>query len=448
MRNSNLYTDYITLLYEICRTIANQCFISLKMSNTDTTLSAPLKRITILDALRGFALLGVILIHMIQRFGIRSMDVQESLHFPVLDDTVQWIGSNIIMGRFINIFAFLFGMSFFIQMDRAKKKGVDFRGRFVWRMFLLLFLGLLTHSFFNLEIISIYAIFGVLLIPLYQVKNKMLLVLVGFLLLGGPRIIQSTIHNSSLAQQEQTTAQESIDTQRTREIPDHIANPSFYNTAVNNYKERLPGKLNYQFGYIGRGYVTLALFILGLIVGRSRFFESIYEQRKLHLKLFVGFLIGVLLALLTESLIPEQNMFLFFRPDGEHIPSLLILSRTLADVEMVLFTGMLVTGFILLYQQKQFTRYLDVLSPYGRTALTNYILQGVIGCLLFAPWAFGKVFGGWGVAVLFLLGICIYILQIILSKLWLKKYLYGPLEWLWRSGTYLKLQPFRKNEQV
>lgn len=99
------------------------------------TLSTPLNRVTLLDALRGFSLLGVILMHMLQQFSIFSFspDVREPL-FPAMDEVVQWIGQHVIMGRFINIFAFLFGLSFFIQLDRAAKKGIDFRGRFIWRM--------------------------------------------------------------------------------------------------------------------------------------------------------------------------------------------------------------------------------------------------------------------------------------------------------------------------
>ena len=75
------------------------------------SLSAPLKRITVLDALRGFALFGVIIMHMLQRFGNGfGGSVEEVLRFPAIDEIIQWIGNNIIMGRFINIFAFLFGL--------------------------------------------------------------------------------------------------------------------------------------------------------------------------------------------------------------------------------------------------------------------------------------------------------------------------------------------------
>src|SRR5690606_14924860 len=166
------------------------------------SISSPLKRITVLDALRGFALLGVVLIHMLQNFGIYSIPTGQSEPlFPALDEAIQWIGKNIIMGRFINIFAFLFGLSFFIQMDSATKKGIDFRKRFVWRMFILLVIGVAAHSFYSLEILSVYAVFGLIMIPLYKVKNWVLVLLACLLLIGIPRIIQATISNNEYSEQ-------------------------------------------------------------------------------------------------------------------------------------------------------------------------------------------------------------------------------------------------------
>ena len=413
----------------------------------NSSLSAPLKRITVLDALRGFALLGVILIHMIQHFGFFTPPSENGiLEFAKLDEIIQWIGRNIIMGRFINIFAFLFGRRVCIQMDRAAKKGIDFRLRFVWRMVLLLVLGLLTHSFFNLEIISVYGFFGLLMILTYRFKNWLLLLLVAFFILGGPRVLKAIDHNSNLETEQvaENTGQEANNRRTPRELQEHIVSPSFVNSAVYNYKERLPGKLNYQFGFIGRGYVTFGLFLLGLVIGRIRFFETLETHKKRNLLLFFGFLSATILFTWVQALFPPQNIGIFFRPDGQQIGSQILIVQALEDLTMVLFSASLTMGFVSLYQKIQFRKYLEVLSPYGRTALTNYIIQGVIGALLFSPWAFGSTFGNWGLAALFFLGIIIYAVQIIFSKYWLKQYLYGPLEWLWRSGTYLKLQPFKK----
>jgi uncharacterized protein len=412
------------------------------------SLSSPLKRITVLDALRGFALLGVILIHMLQRFGIYAIPSEQTdPRFPALDEAIQWIGQNIIMGRFINVFAFLFGLSFFIQMNSAAKKGIDFRKRFVWRMFLLFVLGLLAHSFYNLEIISVYAVFGLLMIPLYRVKNWTLVALACLLLAGTPRIIQATISNSAISGQAEKQPNTS-NAQAPVVVPEYISDPSFLNSAKHNYTERLEGKLNYQFGMVGRGYVTFAVFLLGLVVGRLRFFEEVSIKKKRNLLLFLGFVLATLLISWIKSMLPPVELRTLFSPAGNYISPALLTVQALDDINLVLFSGALAMGFIILYQTKTVGKYLDVLSPYGRMGLTNYIMQGMIGSLLFSMWAFGSTFSGWHPTELFLLGIIIYVAQIIVSKYWLKHFIYGPLEWLWRSATYLQLQPFRKKEPL
>jgi uncharacterized protein len=421
--------------------------MSNKINSMEQTksLSAPLKRITVLDALRGFALLGVILIHMLQRFGINAIPSEQTDPlFPALDEAIQWVGQNIIMGRFINIFAFLFGLSFFIQMDSAARKGIDFRKRFVWRMLLLFLLGILAHSFYSLEIISVYAVFGLLMIPLYRFKNWTLVALACLLLVGTPRIIQATVNNKAISEQTEDRLISGNGQQAPAAVPEYIANPSFLNSAKHNYEERLEGKLNYQFGMVGRGYVTLALFILGLVVGRLRFFEAVGAKKKRNVLLFVGFVSAALLIGWIKSMIPPVELRTLFNPAGTYISPELLTVQALNDINLVLFSGAMTMGFIILYQTKSIGGYLDALSPYGRMGLTNYIMQGVIGSLLFSMWAFGPIFSGWHPTELFALGIIIYVAQIIFSKYWLTYFLYGPLEWLWRSATYLKRQPFRK----
>lgn len=413
------------------------------------SMSSPLSRITALDALRGFALLGIIVMHMLQNFGYGFVPVTGTiLHFPALDAGMQWVGSNIVMGRFVNIFAFLFGMSLFIQIDKAAKKGIDFRGRFVWRMILLLLFGLLCHSFYNVEIISVYAFFGLLLLMLYRVKTGVLLVLFVVLLLGAPRVIQVHFHNQQVAAELVLSEQVVNAEQQTgMDRPEHIANPSFINSAKYNYTERFEGKLNYQFGFIGRGYVTFALFILGMLVGRSRFLESAQLHKHRLLLLFTGFIAATIVIGILQTVMPEQDTRIFFRADGVHLPWAVVFFQTLNDLSLVTWSGALVSGFLGLYYSQRFGRYLDLLSPYGRAALTNYIMQGVIGSVLFAPWAFGFTFASWGNFALVILGLFIYVVQGTLSYVWLKYYLYGPLEWLWRSGTYLSFQSFAKKQQ-
>ncbi len=416
-------------------------------------ISLPSKRITVIDALRGFALFGVIITHMLQRFGIFSGVRPGEPNFPILDEAVQWFFQNVIMGRFINIFAFLFGLSFFIQMDRASKKGIDFRGRFLWRLVLLFVIGMIGTCFTYLDILPIYALFGVVLVFLFPLKNWMLMIIVALLLLGTPRIF--IVGVDKISNKPTTEVIQSIPQQpdRGRSRPAASANenrekPTFFQTAKQNVTRGTMSKFNYQFGVSGRGYVTLALFIVGLVVGRIRFFEEVHIKRKRNVVLFLVFLISTLLIDFTIGLLSKEpvNLFMLMR-QGDNIPPVALIVTALNDINLVLLSGALAMGFVSLYQIKDVKKYLDTITPYGRMGLTNYEMQGIIGAFLFSAWGFGAIFGTLGATELFILGVIIYILQAIFSKYWMKNFLYGPLEWIWRSGTYLKWQPFKRNEK-
>ena len=405
-------------------------------------------RIVVIDALRGFALLGVVLVHMQQHYSIFNFGVfapTEPL-FPVLDEWISWLNRNVLMGRFINIFAFLFGMSFFIQMDRAAKKGVDFRRRFLWRMVILFLIGVIGSAFYSGDILSIYAFFGLILVFLYPLKNKALIAIACIILAGAPRWI-SYGYNKYKESQETTVVANTPNAEQMRaERPRRDANfvpeePSLMNTFKNNLTSGRRGTLNYQFNWGGRGYLTFTLFIFGLVVGRIRFFETVHLHMRRNILLFLLFVAGAWLVNVFADFLPQEQGF--FRRGGT--PSVIALSRmTLNDIHMVFYSAAITMGFIVLYHVKGIGKFLDLLAPYGRMGLTNYEMQGIVGSILFSLWGFGAIFGRWHATELFCLGIVFYILQIIFSKIWLTYFKYGPLEWLWRSATYLKWQPFRK----
>lgn len=410
------------------------------------TISAPQSRIHVLDALRGFALLGVILMHMQQHFGVYSgLPASEPL-FPTLDTAIQWLTQNVIMGKFINIFAFLFGLSFFIQMDRGARKGIDFRKRFIWRMVVLFAIGIVGNSFFSADILPIYAAFGVIMVLLFPLKNWILLVLALLLLIGTPRVISTNYDRIVKTEQAGNGPQTSVsnDSSRNRTAPSGAAveKPSFFQSAESNLTTKFVRKLNYQFGLNGRGYITLALFILGLIVGRLRFFEGVETYKRRNVMLFAGFT----LASIVISLIPKQEVTFGMLLSGVELSPVMLASMALKDIESVLSSGALALGFIILCQVNSVGRYLNAIIPYGRTGLTNYVAQSISGGILFSMWGLGAIFGSWGVTEVFALGLVVYVMQAIISTYWLKYYLYGPLEWFWRSATYLKAQPFRKKQ--
>lgn len=421
------------------------------------SIPLPTQRINVIDALRGFALLGVILIHILQYFGYSTEIMLEETKFPGVDMMVQWFAGRVIAGRFINIFSFLFGLSFFIQMDRASKKGIDFRGRFLWRMVLLFVIGLIGSCFTYLDILTLYALFGVILVFLFPLKNWILFLIVCLLLSGIPFMSIIGFDNIKVertAAVNQSTLPESSKSEgvASAAVAENVAAPdtSFYGTVKENLTSKTIGKLKFQFLLSSRGFVTLALFILGFIVGRIRFFEEVNARRKKNLILFAGFMLASIIIEFTGQRIrPGSPINLLEHiAAGMEIPLIAIIISTLNDLGSLLQSGVYALGFIILYQTRGIGKYLDMLSSYGRMGLTNYEVQGVVGAILFSMWGFGSIFGRWGSTQLFLFGLIIYASQIIISNYWMKHFLYGPLEWLWRSGTYLRWQPIKKNRSA
>jgi uncharacterized protein len=238
-------------------------------------------------------------------------------------------------------------------------------------------------------------------------------------------------------------------TTETRNYPQdsNIEKPSFFNSAKMNLTSGFERKWNYRFGISARGYITLALFMLGLVVGRIRFFEQVYTRKKRNVILFAVFVLGIVVINLIVGLFPQEvTNVRFMRPEAS-MPASVLTAMGLNDIKGVLLSGALAMGFIILYQIKNTGKHLDAISPYGRMGLTNYEMQSVIGCFLFSMWAFGSFFGRLGTTELFVLGLQIYALQIIFSKYWMQYFLYGPLEWFWRSATYMKWQPFKRIKQ-
>ena len=300
-----------------------------------------MKRIEVLDALRGFSLLGVIIIHMIQQFGIQNLQA-DIIYFnlPSLDSTSTWFAYNVVMGRFINIFAFLFGVSFYIQMKSAESKNISFNSFFLRRMLFLFLLGILIHSIYNVEILSVYAIFGIILLFIKKINKYILILITALLITGGPRVYQTINHNKGVSTE---IVEENRSSNRyNRETPQHLENPSLINTVKHNYQSRLNGKINYQFGMFGRGYLTLGIFIIGYLVGRSRYLEKLGDNKKLTVRLLLLSVVSFIGLTFLLNQFPDTNTRLLFVPGNNLIDNNLILVKALQD------TALVVSSFIIL----------------------------------------------------------------------------------------------------
>lgn len=396
------------------------------------TLASSGGRITVIDALRGFSLIGICLIHAMQHFGAMGTMAPQAM-FPwegTLDEIFRWFINYLVFGKFFIIFSCLFGLSFFIQMDRAAQKGVDFRPRFLWRLVLLLVIGFVHGLLVRVDILLVYALLGFVLVLMYKWPTKLLVGITLFLFLGGASLIPVAYKAVTAPAVEQVVERPAAAPIARAEAPRRV--PTLAETIENNAWDGLVGKMNFQFAS-GRIYLTLGLFILGFIVGRIRLFQRLDEFRS---RLNYGALVALVLIALLYVLKP-------------YIPA-----ASWREVSINAWMGATITNLINLmtaylwvvlvleaYRSVKVQNSMKPLVSYGRMGLTNYIVQSVTGVFIFS--GFGLDWSHLGVFLSVLVCLGFTAIQIAFSQYWLSGLRYGPMEWLWRTGTYMKWQPIR-----
>jgi len=393
-------------------------------------------RIHALDALRGFALAGITLAHMIEQFIAAPRPPAEiwGVTPTLLDQVIQGLNFLLISGKFFSIFSLLFGISFAIMMTNAERRGQAFRGRFIWRLVLLAGLGLLHALFYRGDILTVYALIGLSLPLFYQLSNRVLWVLALLLFVGAGRVIfllltgTDTLLSFSWNLPDSPVVVEYIQTLREGTPMDVFAL---------NLTQGMATKWDFQLAVGGRGYLTLAYFLMGIILVRSGLVGHI-AQRGANLKKLFWSSLGAAVVFLLLTI----GSFATLAEPIDMTRWNFVLGMVCYDLLGVALTLMLISGFLWRYLHKPEGK-LGKFSAYGRMALTHYLLQTLVGTFIFYGWGLGLLgkLHDWQTL---LLALVLVYLQIQLSLWWLSRYRYGPLEWVWRCGTYLKWVPLKQ----
>lgn len=392
----------------------------------------PRNRIDAVDALRGFALAGIVFAHMIEQFLAAPRPAEGWLVEPNLfDHLVSAFHGIFIMGKFFSIFAVLFGMSFAIMMGNAAAKGRSFSGRFVWRLAILMVFGLLHSLVYRGDILTIYVAVGFCLPLFYRLPGKVLWAIIILLFFGlGRYLFYLATGSVSLLGYEM-----SPDSPVIAAYVEILKTGSFLDVARENFFNGLASKFDFQVGVFGRGYLTLAYFLVGMWLVRSGIVNDLEAHKPLIKKVMYWSIA------LTVVFFIAMVMSFTFIPDLMEFESWLsVFAFTFYDLFNTAFTGILICGFVLLYLRRP-TGWPGRLAPYGRMALSNYLAQSLIGTFILYGWGLGLL-GQLHDWQMFLLSLAIIFIQVGLSKRWLSRFHYGPLEWVWRCGTYFKKVKF------
>lgn len=390
-------------------------------------------RILVIDALRGFALAGIVLVHFVEQFIGGPVPPEESTKMlqGIPDYVVVAIIQLFFSGKFFALFSILFGLSFYIQMDNSAKKGKDYRLRFIWRLLILFVIGIFHSLFYRGDILTVYVVVGLLLPLFYHLSNRWILGIVGVLFLGLGRFVVFSIMGADSFFGIMDFDPESPYTKAYFHI---LKNGSLLDVFRDNITNGLLMKIEFQFGVFERGYLTLGFFLIGMWFGRIRLFERINELKPVIKNIMwysLGFsFVCILLVMVQFSQIAQP-------PDFSHWNTMFAMHTM--DLANIGLTGFILAGFLVIYTSKKGYR-LNMLAPYGRTALTNYVSQSLVGTFIFYGWGLGFI-AELRNSYTFLIAIFVLIIQLMISTWWMKKFYYGPFEWIWRCLTWWKIMP-------
>ena len=396
------------------------------------------ERHAILDVLRGIALLGICLANYpeFSLYTFQAKEVVEAMPTAAADHIWKYFHYIFIDGKFYSLFSLLFGIGFSIILSNVAKKNQSGLSFFYRRMLILAIIGLIHLIFLWAgDILLLYALIGFLL-PLFRnVSNRKLLItsavliflpiaLDAFKLLTDYRFsligpVEKAIHYFH--------EQNGINDEN---FGVWLLEGKSYSDVI---KFNVPGAFIRCQEFIegNRAVKVLGLFLLGLYIGRNRFYACLDDHISVLKKIrFYGFLWGL----------PVSCLFAWNAVNGH--PLGLIASTTIYALSVLPMSFAYISSICLWYTKHRDAKILKLLSAPGRTALTNYVGQSAIGMIIF--YGIGFKLALTGLVYVEMMAAGVFILQVLCSSVWLRYFRFGPLEWIWRMLTYLKLLKITK----
>jgi uncharacterized protein len=398
---------------------------------------ASTERLYVLDVVRGVALLGILIMNMP---GFANSFFAGFVGKPLwpapIDQAAESLREMLFSGKFNSMFSLLFGIGFTIQFDRLQRKLPEQASRLYLRRVLFLFaLGLLHGMvFWTGDILHMYALFGLLLLfVLRHLSDRAIMVLIGLCILyplasGTLRLFVMTPDVVELLK-AQAKAWEASNNMA-------YGSGSFLAAAREHAREFIyyydnRWSLWYSLGF----YVQIAsTMLLGVLIGRHHLPQRINEFLPWVRRLQWGALgLGLATALVFGTI-----MLLDRSPTPTPLKVLGSFCYVLCRLSMMIFY---VLTIVRLLQAERWRGRFAPVAAVGRMPLTNYLAQTLICTTLFYGWGFGlwgQVGPAWQLVIPFVI---FFGVQVPFSILWLRRFEYGPMEYLWRLATYGRSQP-------
>ena len=371
-------------------------------------------RVHDVDALRGFALLGIFVVNITFMASAYPGNLVDDPNFSApIDAVVRFLVAALFSMKFYLLFSFLFGYSFVLQMHAAGRAGAAFVPRMLRRSLGLFILGaghiVLLYSG---DVLTTYAVICLVLLAMHHVRDRTALLTSGIiyafvtlsLVISAAFLDRSMFmpsHDEALSQaaaQTQTMLGGPIDI-----LGHHLAGLDL---------------LVIQAASL-QGPTALAMFLIGMIAARRRLFSNLGEKSSLLRRIqVIGFAVGLPGGVLFAWLGGDTNTW----------------ATAVSVVTAPFLSAAYVATLVRLLHVPWGGWLRRVLEPVGRIALTNYLGQSVAGLILFYGIGIGLA-GRVSPLVLLVLAVVIFAVQAAVSAWWLRSHRYGPAEYLLRLFT-------------
>jgi uncharacterized protein len=419
--------------------------------NTSVTASAPAapmeelrpvastERVELLDVLRGVALYGVLLANTVAWYSGRAFLPRPEI--LAQSDSIDWVALFVIHllvdSKSMTLLAFLFGLGFAVQLARAEEQGRAVLPVYLRRLGILIAIGLCHVAFLWWgDILTSYALTGFALL-LFRRRTDRALIVWALALSFVPHLVASVPPVAALL--ERVLPGPADRTAWRAQVLAAISGDDHVQLMRIQFRQAL-----YHGGGGALSYLpwTLGRFLLGYLAGRSRWLHNPADHLPKFRKL-LGWGIGI--GLVGAAVMGFRRATM--PPGSPLVPSIRLAFIVSEEIGVLATAAAYVAAVALLMQRPAWRRRLTILAPVGQMALTSYISQSLLCTFVFYGWGLGLV-GRVGPALCIPLTLAIFTVQIFASRFWLRRFRFGPVEWVLRSLTYGRRQPMRRKEML
>lgn len=398
----------------------------MKIQNDQPKTKLP--RLEVVDALRGFAVMAILLVHNLEHFifPVYPDPAQIPTWLNILDEGVFSVVFSLFAGKSYSIFALLFGFTFYIMFNKQAQQGKDFGPRFAWRLLLLTLFATLNAAFFPAgDVLLLFSIVGLFLILVRKWNDRAVLIFAVILLF---QPVEWFHYIASLINPSHTLPDLGVGAMYA-EVARYTKEGDFWTFISRNVTYGQAASLFWAIG-AGRYAQTAGLFMIGMMLGRRQLFVPSETSKRFWVR-------ALIIAAIAFCPIYQLKVLLYDNTDA------VMIKQTVGVVldmwQKFAFTTVLVASFVLLYYNERIQKLTFNLRFYGRMSLSNYIGQSIIGAFIYFP--IGLYLAPYcGYTLSLLIGIVIFLLQVQFCKWWLMSHKQGPLESLWHKLTWLHLK--------